>query len=164
MAYAEGTTVPVEKSIGEIVGLVKKAGAQRVAQYEEPERFTVQFELGNRQVRFRVALPSVDEMPKFDGRRATLTNAQRLAKRDQAHRQRARALLLVIKAKLESVESGVETFEQAFLPNVVMADGSTVYERIAEPIALEYTTGRPTTMLLAGPTHTTAQREKGEGV
>lgn len=67
---------------------------------------------------------------------------------EQAHRQKARALLLVIKAKLESVESGVETFEQAFLPNVVMADGATVYERIAAPIADEYRTGAPRVMLL----------------
>ena len=63
---------------------------------------------------------------------------------EQAVRQRWRALALVIKAKLESVESGIETTEQAFLANVVvMADGFTVYERIKQPIALEYQTGKP---------------------
>ena len=35
---------------------------------------------------------------------------------------------------LESVASEAETFEQAFLANVVMAEGATVYERIAAPV------------------------------
>lgn len=36
-----------------------------------------------------------------------------------------------------------EKTEQAFLANVVMADGFTVYERVKQPIALEYQTGKP---------------------
>ena len=87
--------------------------------------------------------PSLDSITTHDARRNTLTAAHRMAKLDQAKRQRGRALLLVIKAKLESVESGIETLEQAFLAHVVMADGKTVHERIAEPIALEYQSGRP---------------------
>ena len=41
-------------------------------------------------------------------------------------RRRWRALLLVIKAKLESVESGIETFEEAFASQIVLANGQTV--------------------------------------
>ncbi|MBB4154131.1 hypothetical protein GGQ80_002041 [Sphingomonas jinjuensis] len=151
MAYAENTTVSVEKSIAGIISLVKRAGAQRVAQFDEPEQFTITFELANRMIRFQVALPPLGEMPVRDGRGVTLPPARRAEKRQQAHRQKARALLLVIKAKLESVESEVETFEQAFLPNVVMADGATVYERIAAPIAAEYERGAPGVLLLSGP-------------
>jgi hypothetical protein len=44
---------------------------------------------------------------------------------------------------LESVESGVETFEEAFLANVVTPGGGTVYERLQEPLALEYQGGAP---------------------
>lgn len=151
MAYAENTTVPVERSISEIIGLVKKAGAQRVMQFEEPERFVIQFELASRMIRFSVPFPLLEQMPTYDGNRRTLTAAQRAAMREKRSMQKARALLLVIKAKLESVQSNVETFEQAFLPNVVMADGRTVYERIAEPIALEYDTGKPSMLMLSGP-------------
>lgn len=151
MAYAEKTEVPVEKSISEIITLIKKAGAQRILQFEEPERFVIQFELADRMIKFAVKLPSIAALPTLDHRGYQLTNVQRIAKRDQRHRQRARALLLVIKAKLESVDSEVETFEQAFLANIVMGDGATVYERIAEPIALEYQTGKPSTLMLTGP-------------
>jgi hypothetical protein len=149
MAYAENTTVPLEKSIGDIVALVKKAGAERIARFEEPDRFTVQFELGGRMVRFRVRLPQPDEFTKRGARPAN--DAEQRQSAESRARQRARALLLVIKAKLESVESEVETFEEAFLPNIVMSDGATVYERVAEPIALEYRDPTPRPLLLSGP-------------
>jgi hypothetical protein len=155
MAYAENTEVAVEKSIGEIVGLIKRAGADRVAQYEEPGRISIQFFLHERLLKFTVRLPSLGDLPTRDHRGYALTNEQMIKRRDQRHRQRARALLLVIKAKLESVESGVESFEEAFLANVVMSDGQTLYERVAEPIALEYQTGevRPNMLLLGGPSN-----------
>lgn len=151
MAFAENTTVPVEKSIAEIISLVKRSGAERIAQYDEPERFTVEFTMCSRMVRFRVAIPSMESMNTRDGRGRAPTRQQRIDRAAQAARQRARALLLVIKAKLESVSSEVETFEQAFLSNVVMADGATVYERIAEPVAQEYATGGTAMLLLGGP-------------
>ncbi|CAN5573437.1 hypothetical protein BH10PSE14_BH10PSE14_06320 [soil metagenome] len=153
MAYAENTSVPIEKSVAEIVGLVKKAGATSIAQWEEPARFTIQFSLSARLLRFRVTLPAWQDMPERNGRREVLSQAQREVIAARRAMQRARALLLVIKAKLESVESNVESFEEAFLANVVMADGATVYERVAQPIALEYQTGAPSTMLLAGPSN-----------
>jgi len=150
MAYAEKTEVPIEKSIAEIVALVKKAGAERVAQYEEPERFTIQFQMHGRMVRFRVQLQPLSVVPNRAGNGPWRTDQQRKKVLDQMHRQRARALLLVIKAKLESIESEVETFEEAFLANVVLSNGQTVFERIGEPLALEYATGQRA-ILLEGP-------------
>lgn len=44
---------------------------------------------------------------------------------DQAARQRWRALLLCLKAKLEAVECGITTFEEEFMAHIVMPDGST---------------------------------------
>lgn len=150
MAYAETTSVPFERSIADIITILRKSGADRMAQMEERSGYIVQFFSHDRMIRFRVKFPSIDEMPKFNGRNQALTNAQRIEKLEQAKRQRGRALMLVIKAKLESVESQVETFEEAFLANVVMADGKTMYERVQEPIALEYQSGVPKLMLTSG--------------
>ena len=145
MAYAETTSVPFEKSIAEIIGLLKRSGAEQIGQMEDRQSFTLTFAMQERIVKFRVVFPSSEEIAKMTGPR------QEAAKvRDQWHRQRGRALLLVLKAKLESIESRVETFEQAFLANVVMANGETVYERISAPIALEYKTTKPQ-MLLESP-------------
>jgi hypothetical protein len=57
------------------------------------------------------------------------------AKGERLRKQRWRALLLCIKAKLESVASNIETFEEAFLAHVVMPDNRTVYEHTAPRIA-----------------------------
>lgn len=153
MAYAEGTSVALEKSISEIISLVKKHGATQIGQAEDDGFYAIQFRLAERMIRFKLPFKSIEQMPKYNGRNHLLTASQRKERHDQHKRQRGRALLLVIKAKLESVEIGIETVEQAFLANVVMADGRTVHERIAEPLAVEYQTGLPSTVagLLGGP-------------
>lgn len=149
MAYAEKTSVSFERSIAEIMELIQKAGADQVGQMQSPNGFAVQFTLADRMVRFRVPFDTIDDMPERDGRNARLSNTRRQSMVAQSRRQRGRALLLTVKAKLESVESGIETFEQAFLAHVVMADGQTIYERIGEGIALEYKRGTPSMALLA---------------
>jgi hypothetical protein len=143
MAYAETTKVAFEQSVMEIMKMIRRAGAEQVGQMEDTRFFAVQFTLANRMIRFRVPFPTVEDMPSKDGYGRPLPASKRGEKLEQAKRQKGRALMLVIKAKLESVESGVETIEQAFLANVVMSDGMTVYERIAGPMALEYSEGRP---------------------
>lgn len=141
MAFAETTTVAFEKSIAEIIGLVRKAGAIQIGQMEGEDSFTVAFKLKERLIKFTLPLPGMSAVPKLNGRHQTLSAAQRQERLDQLRRSKARALLLVIKAKLESVESGIETVEEAFLANVVMSDGQTVYERIEAPVRLEYESG-----------------------
>ena len=127
MAYAETTRVPFEKTVSDIITMLRKAGAAQVGQMEEDGRLTILFGLADRQIRFRVTWDD------------TVTSKK----------QRARALFLVIKAKLESVVSEVETFEQAFLANIVMHDGKTVHERVSSDMALEYRSGQPKMYLLS---------------
>jgi len=146
MAYAKDTEVPFERSISEIVGLLRTAGADQIGQMESRSSFTLQFTMEERMVRFRVTFPTPEEIKAMTGPRQETARVEA-----QWRRQRGRALLLVIKAKLESVTSQVETFEQAFLANVVLADGSTLYDRVRGPIAIEYQSGKPQMMLLEGP-------------
>jgi hypothetical protein len=42
---------------------------------------------------------------------------------------------------LEAVESGIESFETAFMAHVVLPDGSTVGEHVGLAIARTYATG-----------------------
>lgn len=148
MAYAEDTKVPLEQSIAEIIGMVRKAGAMQVGQMDDGQRYVIMFSLADRQMRFSVPLVREYTGPRKAGNGREIDQKRWI---DQRNRQRGRALMLVIKAKLESVESGVETFEEAFLANIVMSDGATVYERAAERIALEYQSGKPSMLLLGGP-------------
>lgn len=154
MAYAEKTEIAVSKSLAELSGMLRKAGADNVTQLESNALLAVQFQMQDRLIRFRVTIPAAEDMPARNGRNQVMTLKERQARADQVAKARARALLLVVKAKLESMESGIETFEQAFLANVVMANGETVHDRVGEMIALEYKTGavQPTsTLFLSGP-------------
>lgn len=67
--------------------------------------------------------------------------------REQITRSRWRALLLCIKAKLEAVESKIETFEEAFLSHVIMPDGRTVAEHAIPAIEQAYSSGSMVALL-----------------
>jgi hypothetical protein len=150
VAYAENTEVSVDRSVGEIIALIRKAGAERIAQVQEPGFIAIQFFLKDRLLRFKIMLPSIADGPQRDRHGYSLSADQKLKKQQQRHRQRARALLLVIKAKLESVESDVETFEEAFLANIVTPGGATVADWLIPQIETAYVEGKmPTQLLLA---------------
>ena len=67
-------------------------------------------------------------------------------------RKRWRALLLIIRAKLEAVESGITTLESEFLANIVLPDGGTVGQWLAPQIDAAYATVR--LPLMPGPSVT----------
>lgn len=135
MAYAVATTVSVDKTQTEIRKLVTKAGAVEFATYESSSQAQLAFQLGDRRIRFALPLP---------------TGEGSEAKRQQALRSRWRALLLVIKAKLESVDSKIETIEEAFLANIITTSGRTVYEEVKGPLLIHYQEKR-NVPLLEGP-------------
>lgn len=116
MAYAETTKVPVTQTKGDIEKLVEKYKSTSFGIMTTKEHAHVMFRIGEREVLFRVPMP---EDP-------------------QKSRARWRALLLVIKAKLESVDTGIETFEDAFLANIVMPDGRTVADHVRPAIESHY--------------------------
>jgi hypothetical protein len=54
---------------------------------------------------------------------------------------------LVIKAKLEAVESGIACFEEEFMAHIVLPDGRTVGEHVIPGIAQAYETGNVPALL-----------------
>ena len=141
--YAQKTSVPVERSRAEIENILARYGAKQFMYGWNDDgamiAFVVEAEGGNhRQVRFQLPLPSRDDRAfthHSRGRRSA-TEAER--QWEQACRQRWRALTLVVKAKLEAVESGIATFEDEFLAYIMLPDGSTVSDLIGPQLALAY--------------------------
>ncbi len=133
--YAVDTKVPVNQTRNEIETALSRFGARSFAFATQPDSATVLFEFDSRRIRFDLPLPAE-------------TSEARTAK---LHRERWRALFLSIKAKLVSVDTGIETFEEAFLAHVVLADGSTVAQSVAPAIADQYKTGKMKPLLLGGP-------------
>lgn len=145
MAYAETTSVSVSKTKGDIDGLLRKHRAAGFGVFEEQTRAILVFEMAHRRIVFHLPLPSTDEK-RFTHYKRGYTEHRRTADAaltawEQACRARWRALFLCIKAKLESIESGIETFEDAFLAHIQMPDGHSVSEHVRPRIATAYETG-----------------------
>lgn len=132
MTFAEYTKVPVEQSRAEIERTLTKYGAKSFAYFTEEGRAIIVFEANNRRIRFDLPVP-----------KGPTDKDARLK------RQRYRALLLAIKAKLESVECKIETFEEAFLAHIVMPDGVTVAQHLKAPIEKAYVENRLVPLLPA---------------
>lgn len=143
MTYAKGTSVAVERTEGEIKALLRRYGASAMANFEGPSYAVVAFEMKERRITMRLPLPdrNADEFARTPAKRQLRTADQRLAAWEQACRERWRALYLCIKAKLESVEANIETFDDAFMAHIQMPDGRTVSDHVQARIALAYQTG-----------------------
>jgi hypothetical protein len=141
--FAEGTEVTVEKSKGEIEAILSKAGAEEFASGWNQGQAIMQFKLKSRVIRFILPLPKRDDV-SFQrtpgGRRWRDADGQYKAW-EQACREKWRALFLAIKAKLYSVETGIEQFDSAFMAQIVMPNGKTLQELVTPMITQAYERG-----------------------
>lgn len=140
--YAAKTQVPTSRSQEEIRKTLKRYDATAFGFLEAENGAAVEFNAHNRRIRFLIEMPSVDDR-KFT---STPTGRARSGKQvaehyEQAVRQRWRALALVIKAKLEAVDSGIVSFESEFLPFTVLPSGNTVAEEIGPQVEAAYSGG-----------------------
>jgi hypothetical protein len=110
----------------------------------ELHRATVQFQANNRIIRFEISLPNPADpaYKRIKNSYLQRSGAGVLKVVEQTTRTRWRALLLVIKAKLESIESGIATFDDEFLAHIVLPNQQTVAQYIGPTVARMYETGR----------------------
>lgn len=141
MTYAKGTGVSIEQSRLEIERLIHKAGATAYTYGLNADKAMVQFELRERVIRFVLPFPTLEQFQRVrhgGGWKAT-NEAQRERRREQAIKERWRALKIAIQAKLESMAAGIESFEEAFLAQIVdPATNRTVYEAVRPALITRY--------------------------
>lgn len=147
--YAENTTVPAEKSRGEIERTLQRYGATAFMYGWDTDQAVIQFQAHDRHVRFLLAMPdrSAREFTHTPGKGLRRHEDQTLAEWEKACRQRWRALALVVKAKLEAVEAGITEFEDEFLAHIVLPDGGTAGAWLRPQIEQAYSNGRMPPML-----------------
>lgn len=135
--FAQGTTVPADRSRAEIEKLLQRYGAREFAYgYSDTGAF-VGFAAKGRKILFQLPIP------KAEG--STPTARDRHA---QEVRRLWRALVLSIKAKLEVVQSGITSFEHEFLAYIVLpGGGGTVGQAVAPQIDQAYKSGRAVPLL-----------------
>lgn len=150
MSYAENTSVPVERSKAEIEGMLTRYGADQFVSGWSEREARIQFRAASRYVRFTITTPDPKE-ERFtqDPRSSWRLRSEESARKayEQEVRRLWRALCLVVKAKLEAVSSGIATFEDEFMANIVMPDGKTVSEHARPMIAQAYEGGKVTALL-----------------
>lgn len=125
--YAYGSEVSVQRSRQHLEQLLQAHGAKGFGYGWTSEFDRVEFLFNERQIRF--VLPR----PKREKFTLTPSGLQRTEKQIQAaleaeDRRRWRALLLVVRAKVEAVESGIATFDEEFLAFIVMPNDRTIGE------------------------------------
>ena len=127
--YAADTAVSSDKSQQEIQRTLRRYGADQFVYGWTDTRALIGFSLSGRQVRMYLPMPSRKEFTSTPtGKPRSVSSIDNAY--EQAIRQRWRALALVVKAKLEAVESAITTFDEEFLAHIVMPNGRTVADEV----------------------------------
>ena len=145
--YAAETRVPIERSRAEIERELMRYGADQFLYGSKADAAVIAFRAHGRHVRFVLPVPSPEERRFRVVRVSQYTERARsreAARKAWEQEVRARwwALALVIKAKLEAVESGIAEFEDEFLAQIVLPNGQTMGEHARPLIARAYETGQ----------------------
>lgn len=119
--YARRTKVPADRTRLQIEEMMRKRGADQFFSGADKDRALLAFRINGRHMRFVLPLGQTQ-------------SAQQVM-------ARWRALYLVIKAKLEAVDIGIVTVEEAFLAETMLPDNHTVAEVMLPQIESAYGTG-----------------------
>lgn len=141
--YAADTDVTSDRSRNEIEKTLARYGADQFFYGWQDGAATVGFRMHDRRVQFVLPLPDrdADEFMYTPKRQYLRTDSDRERAYEQAVRQKWRALSLVVKAKLEAVESGITTFEEEFLAHIVLPGGQRVGSWMIPQVAKAYELG-----------------------
>ena len=147
--YAAKTSVSVEKSKAEIERTLGRYGAEAFSYGWDQGRAIVGFRLNGKYVRFNLVLPQRTERQFTHTEATDKERAPVQAEKawEQACRSSWRALNLVIKAKLEAVETGITTFSEEFLAHLVLPNGETVGQNLIPQIEIGYADGKSMPLL-----------------
>lgn len=136
--YASGTRVAPGDSRAEIERTLTRYGADSFAYGWNNGNAQIAFRMNGRNIVLRVAMPTKEQFTHTEERGLLRTASSRDQAWDQACRQRWRALALIVKAKLEAVDSGITAFEDEWLPYTLLPDGGTVADFVRPQVAEAY--------------------------
>lgn len=149
--YAKQTSVSADRSLTEIRNTIRRYGATDFAYLEREDIAAISFVAGNRHVRFVISFPSPGDR-EFTHSPTGLPRAANTQQSEfeKAVRQRWRALGLVIKAKLEAVESQIASFDEEFFAYLVLPNGQTVFEQVHDQVVQSIETGATPRLQIEG--------------
>jgi hypothetical protein len=137
--YASGTKVPADQSRSEIERTLVRFGADQFGYGNKQDAAVIVFRAHGRHIRFMLPLPTAKDAVY-----------RSIESRDREVRRRWRSLAMCIKAKLESVATGIETFKESFMAHVVLPNGMTLAEHAKPLIEQAYADGKMPPLLSFG--------------
>lgn len=150
--YAKNTQVSVAKSKLEIEKTLVRYGATGFYSgwQESPPASSIGFALDGRTMRIDMPMPDIKSREfTHDHNNYMRSKDKTREKWEQAQRQRWRALLLIIKAKLEYIECELSTVDKEFMADVILPNGQRVADVVLDKIADAYLTGKMPMLLPA---------------
>lgn len=147
--YASETTVSSKTSRAEIDRTLSRYGATGFMYGWQGTSAMIGFELNNRAIRFSLTMPDRNkrQFTHTPARGNIRSQESAQAAYEQGIRQKWRALALVIKAKLEAVQSGIVEFDQEFMAHIVMPAGKTLGQTMIPDMRRSLEGGTPPPML-----------------
>lgn len=145
--FAEGTSVSASKTKTEIEATLARYGASQFISGWTENHAALGFVMHDRQIRFILPMPQASEQQfthKKVNQFGSLQRRTEIQAREawqQEVNRRWRALALIVKAKLEAVESGIVTFEDEFLAHTVLPNGQTAGEWMRPQVDEAYRIG-----------------------
>lgn len=131
--YADGTTVSIERTIGEILATLKGYGCTTYAHAVEKGIHQILFVFSGLSYKMSVVPPREEDFATTESNRRRTAEAARNAY-EQEYRRRARVLLISVKAKLEMCAIGGSSVEKEFLGDLMLPTGRTMSEWSAEEL------------------------------
>lgn len=136
--YAHKTKVPVNQTRSEVEHLLEKHGASGFMYGSTNGQAMVVFEMKERRLKFVVPMPTLNK----SGSNENAVKAET--------RRRWRALLLVLKAKLEAVNSEIVEFDEEFLAHIIVSGNTTVGDHMVPQMKQALATGKLPPLLGSG--------------
>jgi hypothetical protein len=153
--FAQNTYVSSERSQQEIERITAKYGANQFHYGRDDigRRVLIGFMIKNISVQLSFSIPSKKDYELT--RQGWMRSASQVEiEWQKGYRQRWRAMVLIVKAKLEAIESGISTIEREFLADVLLPDGRTISEALIPQLTETITTGEMP-LLLSAPKEST---------
>jgi hypothetical protein len=144
--FARNTRVSVDRSQAELQNILRRYGATQIAfgwgtAQDGSEGVLIGFAINKRLIRMKIRFPSKNDV--------AISPAGRRRKSEALEReyiksilQMWRALVLVVKAKLEAITIGLTTIDDEFLGFMVLPSGQTMGEWAHRELEEIYKTGK----------------------
>lgn len=149
--YAEGTDVPVDRTLADIKAELAARGVTKFGYGQDGNRVVLGFTLEGRNYVMRIIEPDPQDFPRYRAKNNRWVDGE--VRLEQERRRKWRVLYLHVKAALVLVDEKMQTAAHVFQAYALLPDGRTAGDWLEPQLKHAYETGQMPPllpMLIAG--------------